>query len=350
MMADIRSALIGTDEVVVTDVRDVDEILESVTGGGITNINTGLIGFKQNGLTGGRIDRNRFSRAVGTKGELERLIKKYAERGADISFAQDYAVINTYSAPYLNNAAKHICGRYIETQLNVQSNIVPVSTTSLLRVDRAVKLLDDFMKLTDYANSATVSGLPNRLFSQYNNVQYTVVESRDEIRGAFALASEKTLINADAPNQYVWAYTDRFLNTPMFTSQFIVETDTVPFLQMVLHGSMEMYSPYVNFSFYTNADILRMIDYNVYPSFLFTKEPSYLLAMTNSEDMFSTEFSQYEQLLYNVYGKVNDALRQVAGLEWLNREVTAPGIVVNHYSGGVRVIINYAEGTAEVVR
>jgi hypothetical protein len=350
MMAEIRSALIGTDEIVVTDVHGVDVIMDIVRDGGISNINAGLIGFKQNGLTGGRIDRNRFSRSIGTKGEFERLIKKYADLGADISFAQDYAVINTHNAPYLNNAAKHICGWYIETELNVQSNIVPVSTTSLLRVDRAIRFLNDFMRLTDYSESTTISGLSNRLFSQYNNVRYSVVESKNEIRNAFGSASAKMLINADAPNQYVWAYTDRFLNTPMFTSQFLVETDTVPFLQMVLHGSMEMYSPYVNFSFYTTADILRMIDYNVYPSFLFTKEPSYLLSMTNSADMFSTEFSQYEQLLFSVYDKVNEVLRQVAGLEWLNREALAPGVVVNHYSGGVKVVINYAEETVEVIR
>jgi len=204
------------------------------------------------------------------------------------------------------------------------------------------------MKQTGYSASVTINGLGSRLFGQYNNVRYTVSESMNEIRSAFADASSRALVCADAPNQYVWAYTDRYLNTPMFTSQYLVETDTVPFLQMVLHGSMELYSPYANFSFYTDADVLRMIDYNVYPSFLFTKEPSYMLAMTNSSDMFSTEFSQYEKLLYDVYHEVNGTLRQVAGLQWLGREVAGPGVVVNSYSGGVKVIINYTDSAVSV--
>jgi len=348
MMAEARKSLIGIDEIVVTNVNDADEILDSARGNGITNINTGLMGFKKDGLTAGKIYRNVFSSQIGTKNEFEKLINKYADLGIDISYIQDYSVINTYSAPYLNNAVKHVCGWYIENLLNVQSNIVPVSSVSLLRVDRAVRYLNDFMKLTDYSASVTINGLSNRLYGQYNNVRYTASDSMTEIRNAFAEASNRALINAEAPNQYVWAYTDRFLDTPMFSSQYMIETDTVPFLQMLLHGSMEMYSPYVNFSFHTDADILRMIDYNVYPSFLFTNEPSYMLSMTNSSDMFSTEFSQYEKLLYDVYAEVNNTLSQIAGLKWLSREVLCPGVVVNGYSGGVKVVINYTDEVVEV--
>jgi hypothetical protein len=84
-----------------------------------------------------------------------------------------------------------------------------------------------------------------------------------------------------------------------------------------------------------------MIDYNVFPSFMFTKQPSYLLAQTNSSHRFSTEFSQYEELLYTVYAKVNAMLRYTAGTEWINREVVQPGVVVNTYADGLRIIINY---------
>ena len=42
---------------------------------------------------------------------------------------------------------------------------------------------------------------------------------------------------------------------------------------MVLRGTMEVYGPYSNFSFYTQEDILRMIDYNVSPAFILSKQP-----------------------------------------------------------------------------
>ena len=51
---------------------------------------------------------------------------------------------------------------------------------------------------------------------------------------------------------------------------------------MVLNGTMEVYAPYANFSFYAQTDMLRMIDYNISPSFVLTQKPSYLLGSTTS--------------------------------------------------------------------
>jgi hypothetical protein len=86
-----------------------------------------------------------------------------------------------------------------------------------------------------------------------------------------------------------------------------------------------------------------MIDFNVFPSFLLTKSPSYLLAQTNSAHFFSTEFAQYETMINDVFHTVNNALRYTAGVEWTNREVIAPGVIVNTYANGMRIIINYTE-------
>lgn len=121
----------------------------------------------------------------------------------------------------------------------------------------------------------------------------------------------------------------------------------MPFLQMVLNGTMEVYAPYSNFSFYTQTDILRMIDYNLSPSFVLSKEPSYHLAATPSAHLYSTEFEQYEELILRVYGQVNEALSQVAGYRWIRRTVLENGVILNAYrkdSGEEKyIIINYSE-------
>jgi len=123
-----------------------------------------------------------------------------------------------------------------------------------------------------------------------------------------------------------------------------LQTDTVPFLQLVLHGTMEMYAPYSNFSFYTQRDILRMIDYNVYPSFALTYKPAHLLSSTNSLKFFSTEYEVYRDIIKQVYTQVSAALSSVKGKDWLNRTVLADGVILNEYSGGVKILINYTDG------
>ncbi|MCL2604299.1 MAG: DUF5696 domain-containing protein [Defluviitaleaceae bacterium] len=350
LMSDVRSALAGITNVVVTTADDVDTMLDLIRANGITNIHASLMGFKENGWTAARIDRNNFSNAIGTRRDFENLINRQRQQGADISFAQDYANINNHNSTFINHAVRHINGRFVETyfdRMSAWATNMPVESTALLRFDKAADMIRNFSNTMDFTDSITIMGISNQLYSQHNrNATFSVTQNMDIIRGAFCDVSSQMLVNADAPNQYLWAYTDRFLNTPMFSSQFLATTDTVPFLQLVLHGSVDMFSPHVNFSFYSRADMLRMIDYNVFPSFMFTMQPSYLLAQTNSSHRFSTEFSQYEALLYDVYAKVNGILRMTAGAQWVNREVVSPGVVVNTYDNGMRVIINY---TAEAV-
>jgi hypothetical protein len=129
----------------------------------------------------------------------------------------------------------------------------------------------------------------------------------------------------------------------VFSSQYLIMTDTVPFLQIVLQNTMELYAVYSNFSFYTDADVLRMIDFNVWPSFALTESPSYVLTHTNSSDFYSTEYEVYRELIVSIYQRVNGALRQVIGADWENREVLSAGVVRNSYSNGVQILINYTE-------
>jgi hypothetical protein len=116
----------------------------------------------------------------------------------------------------------------------------------------------------------------------------------------------------------------------------------------VLNGTMEVYAPYSNFSFYTQSDILRMIDYNLSPSFILSKQPSHLLASTPSADLYTTEYDQYEKLIQEVYTKVNEALSQVIGYRWTGRTVLEEGVIKNTYqkdSKQKEIIINYTDNS-----
>ena len=138
---------------------------------------------------------------------------------------------------------------------------------------------------------------------------------------------------------------------PVGNSWYIYESDSVPFLQMVLRGAMEMYAPYANFSFYTQDCVLRMIDYNISPAFILSKEASWNLADSFSANLYSTEYSLYKDLIQSIYAQVNGALSQVQGYEWIDRQIMQTGVVENRYrkdSETARIIINYTDHTVAV--
>jgi hypothetical protein len=344
IMSDVKKSVIGYANVVTTSAKEVGEIVEDMIDNGINSINGGLLGFQNGGITTGKPWAINFNSSIGTRNDFRKLFEDATALGVDLSFAQDYTTINRIQMNLPRNQAYHRNRWGIRAWDNVDF-FLPVQEISFARPQRSADwFTQQTKKAADIgALSVTASGITNRLISHWGrNDAISTSETIDLYEKTFA-SSPLSVINAKTPNQYLWKYTDRFLETPVLPTQYILQTDTVPFLQLVLHGTMEMYAPYANFSFYTQRDILRMIDYNVYPSFALTHEPAHLLSSTNSLKYFSTEYEVYREIIKQVYTEVSTALSQVKGREWLDRRVLAEGVILNEYSGDIKLLINYTD-------
>ncbi len=350
IMADSKSGIVGDTQVVVTTVEDVEEILNQVASKGITNVNSGLIGWQKKGESLSRPYKMSFSGAIGGKGDFRKLIQSFGERGTDISLSRDVVTINKEMTGYYNTAVRCISNWYlsIDKEAILPEN-VPTSLFSYATPAKAAGWINTLADRTaGFSDSLTLTEMPHVLTSNWSRdgVVTSLTEAVELYRNTLSKINGETLLNLENPHMYLWKYTDRYLQIPVGSSQYIFETDTVPFLEMVLHGTMEMYAPYANFSFYTQDSILRMIDYNISPSFILSREPSYKLADTFSANYYSTEYSLYEDLIQQVYGSINEILSQVQGFEWTYRYVPEDGVVINTYEKGSEiryVIINYTE-------
>lgn len=353
MMSDSKKGIVGNEEVVVTTTDDVRDILNTLTGeDGIHNINSGLYGWQQGGETFARPDSKNYSGKIGSKKDFKELITEFAKKSIDISYGRNFTLINKEMVSYQSNGAKHVNSWFLElNKMIVLPANVPVSLYSYATPKKSAEWFENlYERVKEYSPSMTVSGISNTLVSNYDRKgpQTTATEAIDLYQKAMEKAKGDLKLNLESPNLYLWKYTDRYLKSPVGTSQYVFQTDAVPFLQMVLRGTMEVYGPYSNFSFYTKADILRMIDYNISPSFILTKKPSYHLSSTSSAELYSTEFDQYEELIKEVYGQVNEALSQVIGYQWTDRVVLEDGVILNTYEKGSEtkfIIINYTDET-----
>jgi hypothetical protein len=343
IMSDIKKSVIGYSNVVTTTAKEAADIVRDIRNNGVNSVNGGLLGFQDGGITTGKPWALDFRRSIGSAGDFRKLFEEAAAAGADLSFAQDYVTINRVQMNLPRNQAYHV-NRWGVRAYDNRDSFLPVQEISFARPQRSA---DWFARQVNKmarmgAPSVTADGITNRLISHWGRSD-AITSSRAIELYEKTFAQSPLPVNAVSPNQYLWKYTSRFLQTPVFTTQYILQTDTVPFLQLVLHGTMEMYAPYSNFSFYTQRDILRMIDYNVYPSFAITKEPAHLLSNTNSLKFFSTEYEVYRDIIKHVYTEVSAALSYVKGLEWQNRTVLADGVILNEYGEGVKIIINYTD-------
>jgi len=342
VMADVKKSILGTQDVVVTTAKDVGNILSDLNDNEIRRITSGLMGWGSGGITTGHPGKTEWSNAIGSKSAYTALIKLSSSFGYDVSFSQNYIDIHKDQVSFESSAARHINSWYLESRLwgeypvNLFGVAKPSKSAAWIKSQSAA-----FAKL-DVA-SLTIEGISSKLTSDYDNGVTDLEDSIVLIQDALGSLDSNLKIAMTDPNDYLWNFVDRYLNTPVFSTQFLIETDTVPFLQLILNGSMEMYAPYSNFSFYTPKDVLRMIDYNLYPSFVLSQEPAYNLALTNANRFYSTEYTEYKTLIINIYKDVNRVLSEVIGAQWLDRKVIENGVILNSYDNGKQILINYTE-------
>lgn len=343
LMSDSKKGVFSTQNVQVTTADDVKNILNDLLKDKIANINSGLIGWQSKGQT--------LAKPYSTSGagEYRNVMEEMKKNNVDLSFSRDFVTINEDMINYYGVSARHLNTRYLEVdKTEILPKNVPVTKYGYASPKVSADWITDlFNKVGDYSKSFTIDGASNKLLSTHSNGkdQITVSQAIKLYEKAFEEIKKKDVeLNMVDPNQYLWKYTSRYLQSDVGTSQYVYETDTVPFLQMVLNGTMEVYAPYSNFSFYSQKDMLKMVDYNISPSFVLTKEPSYLLAATTSSDYYSTEYSQYEDIIVNIYSQVNGTLKTVKGYTWTGRKVYKDGVIINSYKKGndkKAVIINY---------
>ncbi len=349
IMSDVKKGLVGNEQVVVTRVGDARQILQEVMDSGITNVSSGLIGWQRGSETLAKPDQFQFTSAIGSQKDFERLMGDFASLGVDISFSRDFALVNELMVRMNGTAAQHLSTWFAFLNYGPLYPNAPINFFFLAMPEVSARWLKTLSeKAAPISQSITVTGISNTLVSTHNRFGpvMNVSEAIALYRDTMAVVAARLKVNMDTPNLYLWAYMDRCLNMPVTGSQYVFETDTVPFLQMVLHGCVQMYGPYANFSFYTPSDVLRMIDYNVSPAFILSQKPSYLLSDTLSSDMYSTEFAQYKELIGDIYAKVNAALMPLQGWEWVGRTMLKEGVACNAYArdGQMKyVLINYTE-------
>lgn len=348
IMSDAKSSVVGMENVVTATTEDVKTILDDVMEKGIYNINSGLSGWQKKGVSFSKPYTQKYSAKIGRESDFKELLSYFADKGVDVSCQQDYVTINKEMLNYYGTAVGHVNSWYAYVDKEVILPVTaPVMQFGFARPEKSAQwLLEQYENMKKNSTSMTVTGIGSVLTGNYTDTKHTTVSDAISLYQETLSKMEEVKVNLEQPGMYLWQYTDRYLQAPVGHSQYIFETDAVPFLQIVLNGTMELYAPYANFSFYTQADILKMIDYNLCPSFILTKEPSYKLADTVSADLYSTEYSLYENLIEDIYMQVNDVLKQVKDYQWVDRQVESNGVIINVYEKDKeirKVIVNYTE-------
>lgn len=343
LMADAQKSVAGYSNTITTSAKEVKTILNDVHDDlKIDDVVSSLYGWQNGGVTLGNPSKANFSNVIGSAKDFKSTISNGKSIGYDISLAQDYYNIYSKQISFYNTAVKHYNGYYVSRTDYLNPYL---KEQGFAKADKSVSWMKNQYNTISKKvspSSMTITGISNHIIGHDTTVNMT--QSKNIIKDGFTYLDNKTKINADKPNLYLWNNTDRYFNIPITDSQYTIQGEAIPLLQMVLSGTnLEKYAEYSNFSFYNTNAMLTMVDYNVLPSFILTKEPSHLLLDTNSSDFYSTEYELYKDKINTIYSYVNENLKDVINDIWVQRTTLSNGLVVNKYQSGREIIINYLD-------
>lgn len=335
--SEVKEGFLANQVVQLTSVEQAENILDELGKAGIKNVSMAISGWNKGGYHGGSYGKTKFEKKVGTKSELQSLQAKLEKQGGSLSLVVNPMVAN-------------------EDQINVRQDVALNATLDAIieTIPNKGLMYQDTYYIRHALVEENVAGMLSKLkgfnllmedVAKYLHADYTInnektrTEVMEQLTKTVSVAKQDLFF--DAENLYMLKYANKITDIPVSNSQYVYETDSVPFLQMVLRGSVDYYTPYSNLGFYSNASVLKMIEYGAYPSFMVMDADNFSISDTPLENYFSLNFKDWEDKIQDVYTKVNEALSSVKGAAITDHNVEAEGVYSTTYDNGVKIFVNY---------
>ena len=337
LMEESVKAMIGTSVQVMTRFEDVKAWAKTLIDADVKNIVLALEGTAHGGVSRSDYDDMRLDSALGS----EKTLQEISELGAKVILQRPY--LKFYGSQLPSNRRSYAITRRFITMpetlyLDKESYFLPVPFVTKL-AEKALETPLDGMASDD---------LGCYLFSGYQLPDdYTREDAMETIADALKTLNGTGIVALGQPGVYALQYTDMAYDVPMSHSAMIYETDVVPFVQIVYSGSVQAFTRSQVAGNCSERTLLRMIDFNLYPHYTLTEEPTSLLAHSNSSNFFSTQASELLSGAIEEYAYVDSILGPVAGQRIIARRVPQDGVSIVTYESGARIIVNYNEESCE---
>lgn len=323
---------------VATTLSDVQEMVTSLRQQVTPNIQAVLYGFQKKGMYHNAWDWT-FDSAFGGTEAFDSLVTYAAANRVTILPALDFQSLYSGSR---SASARRISGDYVTEGLRLAHTgmVDEDSLWYLLSPAKAAERATAFLSETTRPAGTGVF-LPSygrSVYADYNKDASVIrSEAVTQLQQTLELAGNSAVVNGG--NLYAVKQSSAVLQAPESASGYLVETESVPFYSLLLHGFNTFAGAPINEAGDPEEQFLRCISTGYSLNFRLTAESPYVLQKTDLNYLLSTQFSAWEQDIVNM----TDRLDELNGLN--DRFITdyrAEGtLTVTTYDDGTRVYVNF---------
>lgn len=337
LMADSRSRFIGKEIIEMTDVDAVESMYTYFINQGLVEQRVSLLGWNDGGYSGHLPSDVDFENSLGRNRDFLNLID-LIEKDNEVLLVNNYVIgsNNSTGLRYGQDVAEAV-DRF-KLEYTCESCVYP--GTYLLYPDFSYeRAMDD---LSDYKSLGV-----DLMFESLGSILFTYFDGRIHTRYESLMTYEKIIeaygeyAQYSQPNHYAFRGLESYYNLGLYNNQYNFFDDLVPVLPIVLSGHVEMFSQNMNYNSLGKTQLLMLVDYNVYPSYMLTEERPSALTGSDVEYFYASQFDVWKDTIIEEYQWINQALSHVQGAEIISRSVPNQGIALVTYDNGVSILINY---------
>jgi len=335
---DQKPSLFGQTNVRLTTYQEAKEIILDVYED-IKHLEVTYRSFNQGGTYGKTPYRFKLSSALGGRRQFNKLM--------DAIDDLDGVTLSLENSPLVLANTRVFDTQIRKTTLNLFEVGIDSSrddTATLLSIQGlAERILKDDKRYNSYGiDHLSIKGIGDLSFSYQRNKETIyreemIGEMREEL-----MALDDYYIGLYQPVSYFYSLISSYYETPYQANSYAYITQSIPFISLVLSGSVKLYSPLLNYVNNLDEMTLKMIEYNLRPSFIVTSKPGYELRYTHVEYLYTTEYSVFEDVMKDVYRNVSDILSDVQGEHIVNHRYIALGVAEITYESKI-IYVNYTD-------
>ncbi|MGD9909790.1 MAG: DUF5696 domain-containing protein [Candidatus Izemoplasmatales bacterium] len=328
----------------MTDYSALKSILSKMDEEGI-GVTVSYLGYTSSGTTSTPLSITSLSSKLGSLSELKDLISYASSKGMDLYLYTDPMTV------------------YSDARFSIYQDIAKRVNQNLLTSEGLTKMMyfaspsvssQSLLDSVQYLQKQEISmvslgSIGNTLYSDYTN-QSNVIDRSEAIKiyvDALSQSTDTTFLIYQS-NLYTLKYSTSYLLTPSSSSRYRIYSDTVPFVPYVLSSVLDKYSSFQNFGSSSKYELLRMVDFGIYPSYIITEASAYLFQDTELKQIYSSSFSTWREKIVSDYLFVSAALDHVINASVVSRSYIDLGVYEILYSTGVKIIVNYSSRTIDL--
>ena len=337
----------------VTNFDEAGQMLTELNKSGVKNVDLRMTAWTDGGIKSTFVDSADPESELGGEKELKKLISTAKELKSDLYFDIDVCAVyeGTFFWPIRKVAVRNILNEYAQKGFFRRDNGLfhgGEANYFLVNPKYFEEQINAFTNDFKGYNQSNLSlgSLGSTLYSDFNNgSNFTDRQKSEElIKKALSVAQEKAgSIVVDNGNAYTYAYADKTISLPMYSSGYESTTSDVPFAQIALHGLIEYTESAHNLCDDPTIQFLRMLETGSMPYYMLTWSESTVFLDTEFNDIYSSNFYTWNETAIRDYKTLSSIFDG-----YCDKEITDHVIITNNvrsttYGDDLTVVVNYGE-------